>query len=396
MVPDLRHRITEQHHDLKIRGHTGHWKTLELISRSYWWPNMSQYVSQYCKLCDLCLQTKAQRRKPFSKLHPLAIPKARWDVVSVDFTIELPDSHGFDATMVVVDSVSKRSHFIPTHTTITALGSARLYLQNVWKLHGLPNSMLSDHRPQFVAEFMHELYCLLGITISSSTAYHPQSDGQTECINQELEQYIQIFISERQNDWDTLLLLGEFAYNNHIHASTQHTPFFLDTGRHPRMGFEPNQRSSKLEAVNKFADRMKSSLNEAWAALTKSKEDMAQYYNQHQTPAPNFTAGKKVFLDASDISTTQPTKKFAHRFLGPFPVIHPVSSHAYRLKLPKSMSRLHPVFHIVKLMPAPSDPIEGRRTRPPPPPEIVGGEERYEVEEIIDSRMRGRRLQYLV
>jgi hypothetical protein len=144
MVPDLQCRITKQHHNLKIGGHAGRWKMLELISQSYWWPNMSRYISQYCKSCDLCLRTKAQRCKPFSKLHPLAIPEARWEVVSVDFIVELPDSHGFDVTMVVVDSVSKRSHFIPTHTTITALGSTRLYLQNVWKLHGLPNSMLSD------------------------------------------------------------------------------------------------------------------------------------------------------------------------------------------------------------------------------------------------------------
>jgi hypothetical protein len=126
------------------------------------------------------------------------------------------------------------------------------------------------------------------------------------------------------------------------------------------------------------------------------KHYMARYYNQRRTPAPKFAVGEKVFLDASDISTTRPTKKFTHRYLGPFPIVRPVGSHAYRLKLPQSMSRLHPVFHVVKLMPAPPDPIEGRRTRPPPPPEIVGGEERYEVEEIIDSRMRGRRLQYLV
>jgi hypothetical protein len=206
--------------------------------------------------------------------------------------------------------------------------------------------MLSDRGPQFVAEFMRELYRLLRITISSSTAYHPQLDGQTKHVNQELEQYIQIFVSKRQNDWDTLLPLGEFAYNNYIHASTQHTPFFLDTGRHPQMGFEPNQCSLKLEAINEFADRMKSLLDEARAALAKSKEDMVGYYNQHRTPAPNFTAGEKVFLDASDISTTRPTKKFTHRFLGPFPVVHPVGLHAYRLKLPKSMLRLHPVFSL--------------------------------------------------
>jgi transposase InsO family protein len=182
--------------------------------------------------------------------------------------------------MVVVDSVSKRSHFIPTHTTVTALGSARLHLQNVWKLHGLPRSALSDQGPQFVAEFMRELYRLLGITISASTAYHPQSDGQTKHVNQELEQYIRVFVNECQSDWHTLLLLGKFAYNNHVHSSTQHSPFFVDTGRNPQMGFEPDQRPSKLEAVNEFIDQMKSMLDKARAALAKSKDDMARYYNQ--------------------------------------------------------------------------------------------------------------------
>jgi hypothetical protein len=161
------------------------------------------------------------------------------------------------------------------------------------------------------------------------------------------------------------------------------------------MGFEPNQCPSKVEAINEFTDRMKSSLDEARAALAKLKEDMARYYNQRRTPAPKFTVGEKVFLDASDISTTRPTKKFAHRYLGPFPVVCPVGSHAYRLKLPQSMSRLHPVFHVVKLMPAPPDPIEGRRARPPPLPEIVGGEERYEGEEVtvpgLMERIRTRR-----
>jgi hypothetical protein len=107
MILNLQCRIVEQHHDSKIGGHGGHWKTLELISQNYWWPNMSQYIGQYCKTCDLCLRTKAQKPKPFGELHPLPIPEARWDVVSVDFIVKLPDSHGFNATMVVVDLVSK-------------------------------------------------------------------------------------------------------------------------------------------------------------------------------------------------------------------------------------------------------------------------------------------------
>ena len=108
----------------------------------------------------------------------------------MDFFVELPDSHGYDAVMNVVDSVGKQAHFIPTNTTITALGAARLFLNNVWKLHGLPCSIVSDRGLQFVVEFTRELYRLLGIMLSMTTAYHPQADGQTECINQELEQYL--------------------------------------------------------------------------------------------------------------------------------------------------------------------------------------------------------------
>ena len=243
---------------------------------------------------------------------------------------------------------------------------------------------------------MKELFRLLGIEAASSTAYHPQTDGQTERVNQELEQFLQIFVGERQDDWYSLLPLAEFSYNNHVHSSTQQTPFLLDTGRHPRMGFEPHQPPSKVEAVNEFTDRMKNTLEEAKSALVKAKDDMAKYYNRRRTPAPVYTTGDKVYLDASDIHTTRPSKKLSHRRLGPFAVESRVGTNAYRLTLPPSMKRLHPVFNVVKLTPAPVDPIPGRRTAPPPPPELIDGEEEYVVEEILNSRMFRRRLQYLV
>jgi transposase InsO family protein len=394
--PSLRRRIVAQHHDTKVAGHPGRWKTLELVSRTYWWPQMSRYIGLYCKACDLCLRTKAQRRKPFGELQPLPIPESRWETVSVDFITELPESHGFDAIMTAVDSTGKRAHFIPTHTTVTAAGAARLYLNHIWKLHGLPRNILSDRGTQFVAEFMRELCRLLSIKISTSTAYHPQSDGQTERVNQEIEQYLRLFVDERQDDWDELTPMAEFTYNNHVHSSTQHTPFYIDTGRHPRMGFEPRAVESKVEAVNEFVDRMKSTLEEAKAALSKSKDDMARYYNQRRTPTPTFAIGDKVYLDASDIKTTRPSKKLAHRYLGPFKVVRPVGTHAYRLQLPPSMSRLHPVFPVIKLLPKPIDEIEGRRTLPPPPPVIVHGEDQYEVEAIMDSRLRWGKLEFLV
>src|SRR5499426_2824538 len=127
---------------------------------------------------------------------------------------------------------------------------------------------------------MRELYRLLGIRLATSTAYHPQTDGQTERANQELEQYLRLFVNERQDDWDELLPLAEFSYNNHVHSSTQQTPFMVDSGRNPRMGFEPQQPRSQVESVNEFADHMAKGLEEAKAALAKAKDEYTMYYNR--------------------------------------------------------------------------------------------------------------------
>jgi len=151
-----------------------------------------------------------------------------------------------------------------------------------------------------------------------------------------------------------------------------------------------------METVNEFRDRMASTLEEARSALAKAKSDMAQYYNRHRTLAPVYEIGDMVYLDSRDIRTTRPSQKLAHRYLGPYPVEKQVGSHAYRLKLPAAMSRLHPVFHVVKLLPATQDPIPGRHRIAVPEPELIDGEEHYEVKEILDSRFYRRKLQFLV
>jgi transposase InsO family protein len=220
--------------------------------------------------------------------------------------------------MCVVDSLTKCAHFIPAHTTLNAEGTALLFLKEVWKHHGTPRVVVSDRGPQFIDAFTRELYKLLGIKLVTSMAYHPQTNGPTERVNQVLEGYLRIFTSRRQDDWDDFLPTGEFQYNNTVHSSTQQTPFMVDTGRHPHMGFEPQQPRSTLESVNEFAECMALGIKEAKAALTKAKSSM--YYNHRCEPAPVFAPGDRVWLDGSDIATNRPSSKLSHRCLGPFVV----------------------------------------------------------------------------
>jgi len=217
-----------------------------------------------------------------------------------------------------------------------------------------------------------------------------------ERVNQELDQYLRLFMNERQDDWYDLLPMAEFQHNNHIHSTTQQTPFLLDTGRLPRMGFKPQQNSSGLEMVNEFMERMRMAIEEAKSAICKAQDDMKRYYDRRRTPAPVFKPGDKVFLDASDIQTTRPSQKLSHRRLGPFIVERQIRPMAYRLKLPHRMKQLHPVFNVVKLTLAPDDPITGQKTEDHPLPIVINGEAEWEVEEILNSHWHQRRFQYLI
>ena len=170
---DLHRQIVVLCHDTQIAGHPRCWKTLELVSQNYWWPQMSRYIGQYVSTCDLCLWTKPWQYSPVGELQLLSVPDTWWNTLSINFVVKLPESSGHNTIMTVMDSVSKRVHFVLTHTTVTAEGAARLFFYFVWKLHGLPKCVVSNCGPQFVASFTKELYRLLGIWLFSFTAWYP-------------------------------------------------------------------------------------------------------------------------------------------------------------------------------------------------------------------------------
>jgi len=235
---------------------------------------MGQYIAKYLKGCDLCNRTKMFPAPLVGKLMPNRIPDHRWQVISVDLITELPRSHGYDALLIVVDRLSKRAHVVPTTSDITSLGVAWLFRDNVWKLHSLPEEVISDQGAQFISKFMRGLSQVLGIKVAASKAYHPQTDRQTERVNQEVEQFLRLFVNQQQDDWYEWVSIAESTYNDRIHASTRSSPFVLDTGQNPQLGFEP-VRESQLETLDNFVSRMEQATKEARLALVRAADDMA-------------------------------------------------------------------------------------------------------------------------
>jgi len=179
-----------------------------------------------------------------------------WTHISVDFITKLPMVAGKDTILVVCDRLSKMMHFVATMKGTLAEGLARLFRDNVWRLHGLLESVVSDRGPQFVAELTKELNRMLGIKKKLSTAFHSQMDGQTECMNQELEQYLWFFVDHRQKDWPEWLALAEFAVNNKVHSTTKMSPFMANYGRELRMGADIRKKR-KVKKATEFVERLK-------------------------------------------------------------------------------------------------------------------------------------------
>lgn len=186
----IRRDLVKIHHDSPAVGHPGRYKTLEYLSRNYWWPGITKFVHEYVDTCETCLRTKTFAAQPIGPLQPNATPDGPWQIVTSDLIVRLPKSQGFDSILVTSDHFSKQVHFTPCHETLSAEGAATLYIRDIFKLHGAPKQMITDRGPQFASKYLRAIYKGIGTKPSMSTAFHPQIDGQTERWNQEVEQYL--------------------------------------------------------------------------------------------------------------------------------------------------------------------------------------------------------------
>jgi hypothetical protein len=266
-------------------------------------------------------------------------------------------------------------------------------VKEIIRQHGTPASVISDRGPQFASETISYLYQRLGIKPILSTAYHPQTDGQSERTNQTLEQYLRLFTNHRQTNWLELLPIAEFAYNNATHSSTGVSPFFANLGRNPTMMVQEGS-NQKFPSIDERIALIAETQEDLKSALLLAQERMKKFYDRNAGKLPTFNVGDKMYLEMENLKSDRPSKKLDHRRVGPYKIIRQVGSHAYQLDLPPTM-KIHPVFHVSLLTPYVVDTIPGR-IHEEPPPVIIDDEEEWELEEILDSKWTRNKLWYKV
>jgi len=373
-----------EHHDTIAAGHPGWWKTQANITRDYWWPRMQGQIQKYIAGCDLCQRTKPLRKKHHNPLHPHEVPSQPWEHISINLITGLPESNGFNAILVIINCFSKIILLTAIRDTLTSFQTAEIYRDHVWSKHGLPKKVISDRGPQFAAQFMKDLHKLIKVEMNLSTAFHPQTNGQTEWINQEVEQYLHLFINHRQTDWNNWLSCAEFSYNDKVHSSTGFSPFFINYRRHLEKGTN-FPKEVKSQSATKFAQTMEAIWEETAATLWIAAQQMKWYYDEHQADSWSYEPGDLVLLEGSNLTMIHPVKKLDHKHFGPFEILSKVSAAPYKLKLPHTWKTIYtpPQF-------------ETQQHPPPPPLILVEQEPEYEVAEIIDSRLVWGKLKYLV
>ena len=388
VVPDdiaLRQCLLFRLHNGPLAGHPGSTRMTEVVRRHFWWPRLARDVEDYVRTCSDCQRNKAQSGKTPGLLQPLPVPNAPWDSVSLDFIVALPKSEGgYDAILVMVDRLTKMVHLAPTTTTCTAERTARLFFDNVVRLHGVPKNVVSDRGPQFGGKFWGALGTLLNMRVNLSTAYHPQTDGQTERVNRTLGDMLRNFVTRSPAAWDTYLSAAEFAMNNAVNRSTNHSPFFLNYGFNPAL---PIWRELDLPvpAAKVFAKSFVSRIEEAKSYLDAAQQRAKLYYDVKRKDL-TLKPGQLIMLSTRHLrgQLTNP-RKLLPRWVGPYPVLRIIGSVAVEIQLPPEF-RIHNTFHISLLRPyhgkVPESPVE------PGPIAYENNDALYSVERILDYRVR--------
>eukprot|EP00253_Pinus_taeda_P012702 PITA_12702 len=345
---DLKRLILDEFHISHYTGHPGYQKMVTALKKEYYWPRMKKQVVEYLARCLECQQIKAEHQHPAGLLQPLPIPEWKLENISMDFITWLPRiKKGNDSIMVLVDKLSKAAHFIPAQSTYKAVQIAHLFMQNVFRLHGLPKVIISDRDVKFTSTFWRTLFAELGTQLNFSTAYHPQTDGQTERVNQVLEDMLRAYVMLKPCQWEEYLHLVEFAYNNGYHTSTQLSPFEVLYGRKCHTPSSWGGPEDKLSLGPEMLKDMEDMVKRVRANL-KAAQDRQKSFADRKRRFTEYKVGDHVFVRIQTRRSTlqwSGCAKLAPRYFGRFQNLARVGPVAYQLALPSHI-RIHNVFHV--------------------------------------------------
>ena len=383
----LRKEFVREQHSLPAHGHQGIARTFERLARDYYFPGMRKHVETVVSECDICNKSKSSRHAPYGLLQPPPTLGKAWHSIAFDFIVKLPASQEpmtkvtYDSIWVVTDRLTKYGHFVPYKESSTAEDLAYIFLKTVVSQHGLPGEIISDRDKLFASKFWQSLMSQLGANHKLSTAFHPQTDGQTERLNQTLEQYLRGYVNNQQDNWVELLPLAQFAYNSAKSETTQVSPFFANHGYEPEAYKQPRKDETRAQGAMVLANKLQEVHKQLATDIEFKNLKTAAYANKKRSMGPPLERGDKVYLLRKHIKTKRPSDKLDFKKLGPFEILGKVGLVNYKLRLPEN-SRLHPVFHVSLLEPAKGKTPVAMKTelQPENEPDV------YEVEKILDTR----------
>lgn len=347
-ITTVHNKILHDCHATPTGGHAGVKRTMSRLCLSFYWPKMQSDVHTFIQHCATCQHVKYSTKPPLGLLQPLPIPALIWEDLSMDFITGLPQSGGKTYIMVFVDRLSKAAHFIALPSSLTAAKLALIFCNEVVRLHGLPKSIVSDRDPLFISKFWSELFRLQGTTLALSSAYHPQSDGQTEVLNRCLEDYLRCFVLDEPCLWSKFLPWAEWSYNTAWQSTIKMSPFEAVYGGRPPSVPHYVQGSSSSSELDLMLTQRTAILSLLKANLARAQNRMSQLANKHRLDK-SFQVGYMVLVKLQPYRqhtiARRQSHKLAKRFYGPFPILAKVGSVAYKLQLPPD-ARTHPVFHV--------------------------------------------------